>query len=172
MEASEFQREILQMERLLYRVAWSYLNNLPDVEDAVQETLVKAWRNREKLRDSQQFRPWICRILINQCRDMIREHKRKSFFSLENVADQLQYQDNQLALLEIVQGLSPDLRVVMTLYYVEDYTTAEIARMLHIPVGTVKTRMRSARKQLRKALRSGEENVRTEYQKLNGLSQP
>lgn len=171
MESSDFQREILQNERLLYRVSWSYLGNLPDVEDAVQEALVKGWARRDRLRDRGQFKPWICRILINQCRDMLRERKRKSFYPLENAMNLLQYRDAQLSMLEMVQGLAPELRVVLTLYYVEQYPIAEIARILRIPVGTVKTRMRSARKQLERALRSGEENDGTAYQKLDGIGQ-
>ena len=69
MEALRFQEEFLSADRLLYRIAWSYLGNLQDVEDAVQTTLVKAWEKRKKLRSSEQFRPWIVRILINVCKD-------------------------------------------------------------------------------------------------------
>lgn len=50
MDAVTFQAEVKRIERLMYRVAWSYLGNTQDVEDAVQDAIVKAWEKRESLR--------------------------------------------------------------------------------------------------------------------------
>ena len=153
MEALRFQEEFLSADRLLYRIAWSYLGNLQDVEDAVQTTLVKAWEKREKLRSSEQFRPWIVRILINVCKDELHTRKKRSFFPLNGAAEQLVYEDHRSAALEIVQCLKPELR---TVHYVDGYRLGEIASILGIPEGTVKSRIRSARKQLEKTLQTGE----------------
>lgn len=66
MDAVTFQAEVKRIERLMYRVAWSYLGNNQDVEDAVQDAIVKAWEKRERLRRQEQFKPWLMRILVNQ----------------------------------------------------------------------------------------------------------
>ena len=71
-----FQAEIRRIEKLLYRIAWSYLGNNADVEDAVQDALIKAWEKRSSLRDMKQFKPWITRILMNQCKDQLRTRKK------------------------------------------------------------------------------------------------
>ena len=77
-----FQAEIRRIEKLLYRIAWSYLGNNADVEDAVQDALIKAWEKRSSLRDMKQFKPWITRILMNQCKDQLRKRKKWSFYPL------------------------------------------------------------------------------------------
>ena len=56
-DAVMFQAEVRRIEKLLYRIAWSYMGNNPDVEDAVQDALIKAWEKRSSLRDMKQFRP-------------------------------------------------------------------------------------------------------------------
>ncbi|MBQ2954307.1 MAG: RNA polymerase sigma factor [Clostridia bacterium] len=65
MDAVTFQAEVKRIERLMYRVAWSYLGNNQDVEDAVQDAIVKAWEKRESLRRQEPFKPWLTRILVN-----------------------------------------------------------------------------------------------------------
>ncbi len=156
MEALKFQEEFLSADRLLYRIAWSYMGNLQDVEDAVQAALAKGWEKHEKLRDPAQCRPSIVRILINICKDELHARKKRSFFPLDDSAAQIEYEDSQTSAWEIIQCLKPEQRIVMTLCYVEGYTIDDISAILRIPSGTVKSRMRSARKQLQKTLQTGE----------------
>ena len=88
MDALTFQAEIRRIEKLLYRIAWSYMGNNADAEDAVQDALIKAWEKRDSLRDLKQFRPWMARILTNQCKDLLRTRKKWSFCPLEEAAAQ------------------------------------------------------------------------------------
>lgn len=74
-DALMFQAEVRRIEKLLYRIAWSYMGNNADAEDAVQDALIKAWERRESLRDLKLFRPWMARILTNQCKDLLRTRK-------------------------------------------------------------------------------------------------
>ena len=72
MDALTFQAEIRRIEKLLYRIAWSYMGSNADAEDAVQDALIKAWEKRETLRDLKQFRPWMARLEeLNELRDEI-----------------------------------------------------------------------------------------------------
>ena len=150
-----FQAEALRIEKLLFRIAWSYMGNNPDVEDAVQDALIKAWEKRSKrdtLRDLKQFRPWMARILTNRCRDMLRKRKRWSFYPLEEDTSQVEMPEIETPILEAIKKLKPEQRLVMTLYYVDGYSIQEITEALGIPSGTVKTRMRNARKHLSRIL--------------------
>ena len=152
MDALMFQAEVRRIEKLLYRVAWSYMGNNADVEDAVQDALIRAWEKRDTLRDLKQFRPWMARILTNRCRDMLRKRKRWSFYPLEEDTSQVEMPEIETPILEAIKKLKPEQRLVMTLYYVDGYSIQEITEALGIPSGTVKTRMRNARKHLSRIL--------------------
>ena len=151
-EAELFQAEARRIEKLLFRVAWSYLDNDQDVEDAVQDALIKAWEKRNSLRDIRQFKPWMTRILSNQCKDMLRKRKRWSFFPLEEDTAQVEMPETENAVLEAMKKMKPELRIVMTLHFVDGYSIQEMTEALGIPSGTIKTRMRNARKQLGRTL--------------------
>ena len=160
MKAELFGAEARRIEKLLYRVAWSYLGNGQDVEDAVQDALVKAWEKRDTLRDIGQFRPWMTRILTNRCKDMLRRRKRWSFYPLYEDTAQVEMPETENAVTAAMIKLKPELRIIMTLHYVDGYSVSEMAEALGIPEGTVKTRMRNARRQLgRTLLIEWEENV-------------
>ena len=148
-----FQAEIRRIEKLLYRVAWSYMGNHADVEDAVQDALIKAWEKRDTLRDLKLFRPWMTRILSNQCKDLLRRRKKWNFRPLEDAAAQeVEIPEADAPVLEAMRKLKPELRVLITLYYVDGYSIHDLADTLGIPEGTVKTRMRNARRQLGRIL--------------------
>ncbi|MEF9879690.1 MAG: RNA polymerase sigma factor [Clostridia bacterium] len=148
MDAATFQSEALQYERLLYRVSWSMLGNKEDCNDAVQDALMRAWQKRDSLRNLQAFRPWLMRILVNTCNDMLRKYKHVQFVPVEEA--QIGYEPNltPVPFREAMQTLSPQQRTVAMLFYLEGYPIKDIADMLAIPIGTVKSRLMYARKRL------------------------
>ncbi len=148
-----FQAEIRRIEKLLYRIAWSYMGNHADAEDAVQDALIKAWEKRDTLRDTKLFRPWMTRILSNQCKDLLRRRKKWNFRPLEDAAAQeAEIQEADAPVLEAMKKLKPELSLLITLYYADGYSIRELSDTLGIPEGTVKTRMRNARRQLGRIL--------------------
>ena len=152
MDALTFQAEVRLIEKLMYHVSMSYLSNVEDAADAVQDTLAKAWEKRNILTSPEQFKPWVMRILVNQCKDMLRKRKRRSFYPLEENTASIDPLALQPPVMEAINALKPELRVVMVLHYVDGYAIQEIASSLGVPLGTVKTRMRSARKRLKQTL--------------------
>lgn len=152
MDAVTFQVEVKRIERLMYRVAWSYLGSSQDAEDAVQDAIVKAWEKRESLRRPEQFRPWMTKILANQCKNTLRKRRKWSFYPLEEDTAAVEPPGEGAAVREALERLKPALRIVTTLYYVDGYTMQEIADTLGVPLGTIKTRLHSARKQLKQIL--------------------
>lgn len=140
------------MEKLMYRVSMCYLGNVEDAADAVQDALVSAWEKRDRLKKPEQFRAWVMRILTNRCIDLLRKRKRFSFFPLEEDTAVIDTSASPSPVMEAVGRLKPELRLVVTLHYADGCSVAEIADALCIPSGTVKTRLRSARKQLSRTL--------------------
>ena len=136
----------------MYRVSISYLGNVEDAADAVQDTLAKAWEKRNILFRPEQFKPWVMRILVNQCKDVLRKRRRRSFYPLEENTASVEMPPPQPPVMEAINALKPEWRVVMVLHYVDGCPVQEIASNLGIPLGTVKTRMRSARKRLKQTL--------------------
>ena len=123
------------------------------MEDAVQDALIKAWEKRASLRDMRQFKLWMTRILMNQCKDLLRKRKKWNFCPLEDAAAQeAASPEPDAPVLEAVKKLKPEQGLLITLYYVDGYSVRELADALGIPESTVKTRMRSARRQLGRTL--------------------
>ena len=76
MDRGFFIAEIETCSDMMYRVAWSILRNEADVQDALQDAVLKAWEKRDKLREEKYFRTWMTRILINVCYDTQRMHRK------------------------------------------------------------------------------------------------
>lgn len=151
-DALTFQAQVRQMEALMFRVSMSYLGNAEDAADAVQDALAKAWEKQNSLAKQEQFCPWVMRILVNRCKDILRTRKRRSFFPLAEDTVVLDMPTPQPPVLEAIQALKPNQRTVTLLRYVDGYNVMEIANSLGIPEGTVKTRLRAARKSLKQML--------------------
>ena len=155
MDKREFSRRVLAMENRLYRVSCGLLRNPQDRLDAAQEAVIRAWERMETLRRPEYFETWLTRILINVCYDMLRA--RKNIVPLEELAEQPAPEGADRELHDAIQKLGGELRIVVVLHYMEGYRLREIAEMLEIPIGTVKTRLMRAKKQLRIQLEEGED---------------
>ena len=147
MTATEFSNQVLLMEPMLYRVAYGLLLNRTDCADAVQEALLRAWEKRNTLRDESLFRTWLTRILINECYSMLRRRKRA--VPLDEVPEPVAPPDADRELHDAIARLDKKLRLPVVLHYMEGYSVSEAAAILHLPAGTVKTRLFKARKILR-----------------------
>ena len=138
---------------LMYRVAYTILQNDADCQDAVQDALLKAWSKRNSLRDERLFRTWLTRILINTCHDLAR--KRRRLISLDVLPEQAEnFPDLSLAVA--LEKLPEKLRVPLMLFYSENMTYTEIGKALRIPVTSVQSRIRRGKAQLRKELKEDE----------------
>jgi RNA polymerase sigma-70 factor (ECF subfamily) len=153
MTAEDFQQEAMKLERLLFRICWSQLNNSEDCADAVQEALMCAWNERDRLRSMSSFKPWLTRIVANTCSNMLRKRSREKLVPLEDTDMADRPAPEPLSIKEAIDTLSPDHRAAVTLHYLEGYSVRDTARLLHIPVGTAKTRLMYARQRLQTLLR-------------------
>lgn len=152
MDRDEFSRRIIAMLPVLHRVAFSQLTQAADREDAVQETIRRAWEKRERLRNERYMQTWVIRILLNVCDDMRRRAKRTSPDEVTNVISMGEC-GQETPLLDALMALPEQFRLPLQLRYVEEYSVAEVARMLRLPQGTVKSRLARGRDKLRAMLR-------------------
>lgn len=150
MEQAEFVRRVEQAEPTLYRVAKAILVNDCDCEDAVQEAILKGYSKLYALRQEQFFQTWLVRILIRECYKILRSRPDTVTYSTE--LDGTGCSEGTSELYQAISQLPVNNRVVIVLLYIEGYSVAEIARLLRVPQGTVKSRLARGRKLLRQEL--------------------
>ena len=144
-DARTFQTEALKIEKLLYHISYAMLRNESDCEDAVQEALLRAWQKRGTLRDMAAFRSWLRRKQRTTLTDIPEEMPAPQSDAIDH-----------MAVMDALAELTPQMRVCMTLHYLDGWRVPEIAQMLDIPEGTVKTRLMHARKRMETLLREVE----------------
>jgi RNA polymerase sigma-70 factor (ECF subfamily) len=160
----EFEERLAECGPLAFRVAYGVLRHAADAEDVAQEALLKAYRNFGRLREPARFRGWLVRIAFRMALDRWRSAKRREKRetgwkgpehdaggpSVEELAVSREF---QARLARAMEELPEKFRLVLLLAAIEGYTLEEVSGMLGIPMGTVKSRLFFARKQLAEKLR-------------------
>lgn len=136
----------------IYRVARGILSNEHDIEDAIQNTIIKAYEKINTLKKNEFFRTWLVRILINECNEIIRMNKRVVSINESNHEERYNDCYENIDLTKAINSLSEELRVTTVLFYFEDMSIKDIASILNIPNGTVRSRLSRARKILREVI--------------------
>jgi RNA polymerase sigma-70 factor (ECF subfamily) len=161
---AEFEDRLTECGPLAYRIAQGVLRNSADAEDVAQEALLKAFRSFHRLRDPQKFRAWLVRITfrmaLDRRRSTNRREKRETQWAIPELrpspptAEALAASSEfQIRLERAMEQLPEKSRLVLLLAAMQGYTLEEVSTMLGIPVGTVKSRLFFARKQLAEKLR-------------------
>lgn len=147
----------------VYRVCYSMIGNRQDTEDIVQSVFLKLLECGKTFNDSEHEKAWLIRTAQNQCRDFHRKwwkrkvvhlHSQMILGESKDTPSDERITDTE----EALQRLNPSHRLLLYLYYYEGYKLTEIADLLKLNPNTVKTRMRSARKQLKIRVGDGERN--------------
>jgi len=148
-----FARLIENNKVALYRIALSMLSGKQDIEDAIQNCIIKAYEGVLYLRKEEFFKTWLIRILINECKTILKNNKK--VVQMEEVSTDISACDNysNLELTNAVNSLEEELRTVTVLYYFEDIAQKDIAKLLGIPDGTVRSRLSRARTKLYEMLK-------------------
>lgn len=141
----------------LLRVAYLYVKNRATAEDVVQDVFIAFYQKREQYRGDASLRTYLVKMTVNRSHDYLRSWKNKRMVLFEKVTGKSTNHTPERAMLqkaekqELVEALftlSITYREVLILYYFEEMTTVEIAKLLDCPEATVRTRLRRARKQL------------------------
>ncbi len=137
----------------LYAVAFNVCKNAEDAEDVVQDTFIQYYSLKKEFDNEQHIRAWLIRVAINKAKNMNRTFWRRNKMSLEDYMETLTFETPESEeLFETVMHLPDKYRIVIHLFYYEDYTVHEIADILKISESNVKVRLSRGRGLLKEKL--------------------
>lgn len=155
MEKEKFVALMKEAEATLFHVAFSILHHEQDSADAVSEAVVKAYEGKDALRNPAYFKTWMVRIVINECYGILRKNRRQIPMAEQLSQKRVSIEEDRyikaeyLDLYRAIQKLKEKDKICIVLFYMEDFTIPQIAEILSVPTGTVKSRLNRARKQLK-----------------------
>lgn len=137
----------------VYAAAFSVCKNAADAEDILQETFLQYHQTNKQFESEQHIRAWLLRVALNRAKDVYRQKKRRRETALEDYVETLTFPSPESgALFSAVMALPEHYRSVIHLFYYEDYTVDEIAKLLHLTQSNVKVRLSRGRKLLKESL--------------------
>ena len=153
--ADDVETLIAQYGDMLYRLCLIMLKNESDAEDAVQETYIKYFQKSPMFESKAHQKAWLIRVATNKCRDMLRLRVRHPQIDDEDI-NKIVSDSSDSGILEALTMVPEKFRLVLTLYYIEEYRIEEIAKIIGRSTSAVKMRLQKGRKLL-------EEIYRKEY---------
>lgn len=167
-----FEELVRQHEKMVYNLALRTLGNDSDAQDASQEAFIKAWTGLGSFRGDSKFSVWLYRLVSNVCMDMLRRRKNEALSltvsdnegeeTVLDIPDEssspqslLEKRELQQDIQKAIDSLPEDYRRVILLRELADLSYEEIARVLNMDLGTVKSRIFRARKKLCAILSDG-----------------
>lgn len=144
------------IERDLYIIAKTKLNNEDDIKDCIQETVLLAYKNLKKLRDLKKFKSWVTKILINNCYKILKK-KNISLYSYEELeADNFLQSDdeyievtNDIDFFKMIEFLSEDEKIILVMSILNDYSSIEISHILNLNENTVRSKLMRAKNKIK-----------------------
>lgn len=144
----------------LYRTAYLLLGNPHDVQDALQETLLRYMEKAPAFVSGDHEKAWLLRVTTNCCKDFLRFQKRHSHLDLDELKEQLPAPKEQDLMLEIY-ALPGKWKTALILYYFEGYSVREISAILGISQAAAKKRLQRAREALKREFERENKNRET-----------
>jgi RNA polymerase sigma-70 factor, ECF subfamily len=158
----EFEARLAESSTLMFRVAFSVLRHRQDAEDVAQEAFVRAHHRYHQLRDRERFRAWMIRVTWRLALDHLRTARRRTtreHLHLHTVTSSSEARaigaERAEQLWAAIDALPQKLRLVVVLGAIDGHDIREVAQLLGVPEGTVKSRLHAARQKLREHLDAG-----------------
>jgi RNA polymerase sigma-70 factor (ECF subfamily) len=155
----EFETLLVECSTLAFRVAYGVLRHREDAEDVAQEALTKAYRSFKQLRDRDRFRAWLVRTTWRAAIDRYQQNRRRGGRELhvdaepsELTRDSAEARERANRLWRAIDALPEKLRVAIVLAGIQGHNIREVAALLQVPEGTVKSRLFLARQRLKERL--------------------
>lgn len=145
----------------MLRVAFLYVKNKTTAEDIVQDVFIAFYENQVQFRKEASLKTYLVTMTVNRCHDYLRSWQHKRVVLFEKITGKRTNETPEQQLIETIEKrdlvetlftLSLTYREVIILYYYEEMSTVEIAKLLNCPESTVRTRLQRARKQLKNRL--------------------
>ena len=156
-----FTELIISMQCELYKIAKMRLANDDDINDAIQETMIMAFKSIKKLRNNKFFKTWIIRILINECKKIYKRKKsvyldeidERTIFDLSSNLNEYEVINDNISFNNILKSLSPDERTILMLYYGNGFTYREIAEVFKVNENVIKQRIFRIKNKIKENIR-------------------
>ncbi|MBU3105100.1 RNA polymerase sigma factor [Clostridium gasigenes] len=158
-DKTEFIKLIEENKLPVYRLAKSIVKNEHDVQDVVNEAIVKAYENLERLKSRESFKSWLMRILVNECYTLLNRKKKIKLEENMAVYNICYKESDSYELMCEVEKLKLEFRTVLILFYYEDMSIKSISEVLSISQGTVKSRLSRAKAKLKTILEESEGGI-------------
>ncbi len=146
-DENAFTNLVLLFENDLYKIAKSRLQDDDDVCDAVQETMIIAFKHIKTLKKPISFKKWIIKILVNQSNNIYRNKSRKKLISFEEIENEeiidcseIENREQLLDFNFFCKNLKYEDRIIMILYYMEKFTDKEISEIMGLNENTIRTK--------------------------------
>lgn len=137
----------------LYIIAFNVCKNAEDAKDVVQDTFIQYYSAKKEFDDEQHIRAWLIRVAINKAKNVNNTFWRRNKMSLEDYMETLAFETPESEeLFETVMHLPEKYRIVVHLFYYEDYNVHEIADILKLTESNVKVRLSRGRSLLKEKL--------------------
>lgn len=143
----DIEKTMAKYADMLYRLCCLILKNESDAEDAVQETILKLYQKSPSFQNEEHEKAWLIRVATNQCRDMLRFRIRHPQIDGEQL-EKIGCEASDTGILEALSALPEKYRIVLTLYYVQECSVEDIARIICRTPSAVKMRLQKGRKLL------------------------
>ena len=154
-DTEAFTQIVLELENELYKIAKTRLTNESDIQDAIQETMIETFKSIKKLIDQKKLKKWLIKILINKCNIIYKKKYKKDIsideYNLENYIILNDYKniEDDLDFYRLIKILKYEERIIIILYYMEQYTVSEIKTILGINENTIRTHLFRARQKIK-----------------------
>jgi RNA polymerase sigma factor (sigma-70 family) len=156
MNKEEFKKEVMPLSAKMYRLSYRLLNDTEMSKDCVQESLLKMWENRKKLKQVENLPAYACRIVRNIAIDRLRKTKRiQEFFSipvLNSVESNYESVENKHIIQQLINNLPQQQRMIMELRDIEEFSYEEMAEALNLTVNNIRVNLSIARRKIREEL--------------------
>lgn len=159
-----FTELIYSIRHDMYKIARLRLSCMDDIEDAIQETMLEAFKSIKSLKKIENFKCWILKILINRCNKIYKKRKRYNIsfedldFEKYLISNQIENYEHEIEFYQMLKVLNYDERLVILLFYKEDYSISVISKILNVNENTIKTRLRRAKEKIKVSYERGEIN--------------
>lgn len=157
---------IKSIENDLYNIAKNKVYNINDIDDILQETIIKIYKNFNSLKDPNAFKAWSIKILLNECNKLYKlRYKELLLFDkiiTKNIPQDVDYSiielENELCFKELLKNISPIEQNIFILHYQCNYSIKEISEILNINENTIKSKLNRRKNKIKEKYMEGGDN--------------
>ena len=148
--ANDIESVIHSYGNMLFRLCLIMLGNTNDAEDAVQEVVIKYLQKAPKFENTEHEKAWLIKVSTNQCKDILRFRSRNQMVDIDQIKECVK-EESDSEIIDALMTLPEKYKIVLILYYVEGYSTKEIAGVIGKTPSAVKMRLKKGRMLLKAA---------------------